>query len=212
MIVNLRGTNGSGKSTIVRKLMEKYPERDPVHINGRKQPVGYFCYRDNGKTLWVIGHYETACGGCDTIPTVEDVYTLIRRRAADCDVIYEGLLVESDTTRAIQLSKDFPPFMIVLLSTTLEECQKAIQARRDERGTTKDFNRELTPEEFAALSSTKKKFLRQGVPYGMLNPAIKHDAVHRLHPPKFKEAGVDHRLLSREEAMKTVLEAFGWNA
>ena len=83
MIINLRGTHGSGKSTIVRNVMGTYTDCTEILGVGRKRPWGYLCKKDGLKDLFIPGHYETACGGCDTISIVEEAYDLIKRHASE---------------------------------------------------------------------------------------------------------------------------------
>jgi len=142
MIVNPRGTFGSGKSTIVRKVMERYAERDPAMTPGRKQPYGYTCYRaDGGPNLWVVGHYETRCGGADTIDRIDDIYAQVNGAAErGYDVIYEGgALVQSDWRRAAAAAARFPT-LIIVLDVPIEMCLEGIRARREARGDTRPLN------------------------------------------------------------------------
>jgi hypothetical protein len=138
-VLNLRGTSGSGKSYIVKSLMALYDSVEPEMVPGqRKQPLAYLCHRSDGASLYVVGHYETACGGCDTISKellidgeqrngLELVYYLINRAiAAGHDVIFEGLIVASDKTRCIDLKRR-SNLMVIGLSTPLDECVKSIQ-------------------------------------------------------------------------------------
>jgi len=135
MIVNPRGTFGSGKSTIVRRVMDRYDERRPVHIEGRKQPIGYRCVRPDGHDLWVVGHYETACGGGDTIPKIDLIYNHIWHAAQiGYDVIYEGgALIQSDWRRAAELAKKHD-LLVVIIDVPVELCLNAIKERRAKRG------------------------------------------------------------------------------
>ena len=102
MIINLRGTSGSGKSTVVRRVMEKYSQASTGAINpqfsdGRKQPIGYACLPPDAdvQPLWIPGHYETACGGCDTLKTVDQVYKEVTSAAElSYSVLFEGLMIQ----------------------------------------------------------------------------------------------------------------------
>ena len=42
MIINVRGTSGSGNSTLMRSVMDQYTVRQPVHVPGRKRPAASF--------------------------------------------------------------------------------------------------------------------------------------------------------------------------
>lgn len=185
MIINLRGTSGSGKSTLVRWIMLCYESRLPVRqqINGkdRKQPVGYLCHLEGGRSLYVLGHYESPCGGCDTLPTMDYVYDAVRKAAAEgFDVIYEGVIVTSDVRRCIQLHTDGLPLLVVGLDVPIEECVAGINNRRAARGD----ERPLDPTNTIAKLKTNQGGMR-----------------------KLQAAGVDARWLGRDEALTAVQEA-----
>lgn len=140
IIVNPRGTSGSGKSTIVRNIRDLY--RGPVtrfYADNRKQPLGYRHDRaadqksERDESLIVIGHYETACGGCDTISKQDEIYRLIREGFAwNCDVIYEGLLLSTETRRAMELATEHPVHFL-RIDYDIEKCIADVNARRQRR-------------------------------------------------------------------------------
>ncbi len=134
MIIQLRGTSGSGKSTVVRKIMDRYGVRQPEFEDGRRQPIAYACGLVRANTaalLYVPGHYETACGGTDTINGFDKIYDLIRAgHERGHDVLYEGLLASAEVLRAQALHEDGLPFLCICLTTPIDECQRRIVERR----------------------------------------------------------------------------------
>lgn len=121
MIINLRGTNGSGKSTVVTRIMEKYGVSVPIFINGRKRPLGYIVSPRGSlgqfPSLYIPGHYETVCGGCDTLKTVDQVYNLVNKASSQgLHVLYEGIMVGDDVKRAVTLSKITELHVILLIT------------------------------------------------------------------------------------------------
>jgi hypothetical protein len=108
----------------------------------RKQPFGYILARGFGQSvkvgelgvgrpLAVLGHYESPCGGCDTIKTFEEVYKTIRDcHAAGYDVLFEGLLLTTETQRLIQLHEDGLPLLVIALDVPVDVCIDSINARR----------------------------------------------------------------------------------
>ena len=179
MVINLRGTSGSGKSTLARNLMSRYNEREAAFQAGRKRPIGYECRRADGAPLWVVGHYETACGGGDTITSLDEVYRLVRTAAdAGKDVLYEGLIIQSDIARCVDLHHHYP-VLVLILDVPLETCLASVQARRDARGDARPLNPANT------LSKAKS------IP-GQLR--------------RLREGGVDVRLVGREEAEQICVE------
>ncbi len=141
MILNIRGTSGSGKSTIVREIMDLYPgnrlrvKRSPSPKTGRqsKNPLCYVLHRHepHGRPLVVVGHYESACGGCDTIPDMDHIFSIVREaHLSSKDVLFEGLLISAEFNRTYALHTDRMPLMVIGLSTPLEECLASVERRR----------------------------------------------------------------------------------
>ncbi len=181
MIINIRGTSGSGKSTLVRNVMALYDSKMRIMKDGRKQPIGYFL---SGKShLAIPGHYETACGGCDTINGLDNIYGLVRSAAdTGTNVLFEGLIVCSDFKRLVQLKDDGYKVLVIGLNTPLDVCVDSVKQRRLARGNEK----ELDPTNTAAKHKTNLRVLE-----------------------RFSEAGVQVAHLTRDEALARVREEFG---
>lgn len=132
MIINLRGTSGSGKTHLARQIMERYGPRKVYHKPGRTQPIGYtFTHPNGGPDLAVVGHYETACGGCDTISSLDEIFSLVRlSHKLGHDVMFEGLLASGEMNRAMALHTDGLPFEVLVIDITLEECLASVNSRR----------------------------------------------------------------------------------
>ena len=62
MLINLRGTHGAGKSTIVRALLDASVAR-PVYGALGLRPEAYKKTFAGETRLFVIGPYTTPCGG-----------------------------------------------------------------------------------------------------------------------------------------------------
>jgi hypothetical protein len=187
MIVNIRGTSGCGKSHLVRRVMDSYEHREQHFIEGRMRPIGYECFdhpRRNARApLWVIGHYETPCGGCDTISkgTLDYVYETVRHKHEQgFHLMYEGLVVTSDTRRCGALHTDGLPVLVVAIDESIETCVASVEARRRERGDDRPLNPRNTISKYWATVS------------GMT----------RLQD----EWDVDARWLEREDAFKAIME------
>jgi len=154
MIVNISGTGGSGKSHVVRNLMGYYDEVKPLLVEGRKRPWAYNCKKSDTKSLFIMGHYETPCGGCDTLATffnekyVDQIYETVRKVSKDFNVIYEGLLIESDVRRRIELHRDGFPLTIISLDVSLEVCLESTRKRRLAKGNDKPLNPKNTIERY----------------------------------------------------------------
>lgn len=167
MIINIRGTSGSGKSTLVRAIMDLYPHRLPRHVEGRKRPLYYLLARPapHSQTLAVIGHYETPCGGCDTITNVDQVYEEVRRQhEAGHDVLFEGLLISAEQRRTIQMHRDGLPLLVAAIDIPLEECLASVNARRAARNPELgEVNPKNTTSKWKAVRSCMRKFGAEGI-------------------------------------------------
>lgn len=156
MIVNVRGTSGSGKSTLIRAVMAQYANKTPIMVEGRKQPIGYLLSAKRLPDLTVLGHYETECGGCDTIScdnATDATFAMVREwHARGRNVLFEGLLISAEANRTIALHRDGLPLLVVSLTTPLEDCLAGIQERRARKGTT----RPLGPNTMKNLQSKQK--------------------------------------------------------
>jgi len=127
MIVKIIGTSGTGKSTIVRKIMAQANDWVPHYIEKRKQP---YYYTSEVLGLAIPGHYETACGGCDTISKQNDIFALVRKLADEgYNVLFEGLLTSGDVLRTYPLSQDYD-LTVWALDVPIDQCLASINERR----------------------------------------------------------------------------------
>jgi hypothetical protein len=207
MIINIRGTGGSGKSTVVRRVIERYNSHYDEFIDGRKQPIGTLHVREVctrcgatgdwgkpcpnnpapggvhslninlnfAKKLWSVGHYNTACGGGDTLKSPAQVFEWVNAKA-DCgyDVIFEGIISQDDVTRTIATHR-CSNLLVIGLTTPLPECLAGIQSRRDERGDERELNPKNTEARAKRLQSAYARLKDAGV---RVEKASREDAFH----------------------------------
>lgn len=139
IIINPRGTNGAGKTELVRRIKARYgwesvSQIEPVYCTGRERPI---CYRlrhpFGGRPLVVLGHYEVTCGGCDTIGNLDEVFRLTNHYASSgYDVLLEGWAVSRECQRSAALAARHR-LHILRLSTPLDQCIRNVIARRHAR-------------------------------------------------------------------------------
>jgi shikimate kinase len=135
MIIQVRGTSGSGKTTVVKQVMKKLGPFHGVFIEGRKKPL-YYSYAKNGykgPNIFVLGHYEADCGGCDTIGSAPAVFDLIKEvHTGDSIILSEGLLWSEDVKWSVELLGTIDTNVRALfLTTSTEECLRRVTARQD---------------------------------------------------------------------------------
>lgn len=162
MIIQIRGTSGSGKSTVMRKVMLAFPvgcdRWSPVQKEGRKQPL-YYARGD----IAIAGHYESPCGGCDTIGSARQVFELLQTELKLYKyVLCEGLLLSEDVkwTSQLRLTNDL---RVVFLTTPLETCLVQIGQRRAEAGNDKPLNVKNTSNRVATIERARLKLEELGV-------------------------------------------------
>ncbi len=189
MILHIRGAHGAGKSTIVKQVMANARHCRPVMIDGRKQPIGYVCFARNKKIkqrLFVVGHYNTACGGGDTIPSVIDVFDLVRKyEKQGMHVIFEGTLAQHGIPHLFALKKSVgrANITVIHLKTSVKKCIRSVIKRRLARGNTKPFN-----------------------PDHVIKDARSMD----LSIPRMKAGGLRVKRLTRYDALTECLTQLGW--
>lgn len=145
-IVNIRGCNGSGKTTIVRRFLTKLPTEPLGGKPGR--PAGY---RVDAVTwglqlpVFVVGSYENTCGGADGIKTQEEIAERVVRAHEHGHVLVEGLLMSksSDGGHVAPILKQHGA-IFAFLDTPWDTCLERVLARRAEAGNEKPFDPEKT--------------------------------------------------------------------
>lgn len=153
MIISLRGTHGSGKSTVVRTILERYPH---VPLGTGKKPDGYrVSILFLRQPLFIVGPYLTACGGCDAIQPYDLIWPRIDSWSQQGHVLFEGALVSSSYGNIGRASEKFGDHVIfAFLDTPLEECIRRIKARRESRGSTKEFNPKNTISKYNSVKGS----------------------------------------------------------
>ena len=128
MIIQVRGTSGSGKTTVVRKVMERMGDWEPFYKEGRRKPLGY-----TWPGCMVLGHYEIDCGGCDTIGSAPKVYDTIIELKPKIHVLSEGLLWSEDVKWSLALTEQGYEVRALFLATEPEECLRRVTIRQKGR-------------------------------------------------------------------------------
>lgn len=145
-IVNIRGTSGSGKSTLVRRFLDEHshlPVMAQLSDWKKEKVVAYKVYTSVYQPYtYVMGRYETQCGGWDAIShkgSHVDLEEMCIQAAAKGHVVFEGLTVSSSYTRWLNISKAYPGQMIFAFMDTPEEvCYQRILARNGGREPKRD--------------------------------------------------------------------------
>ena len=161
MLIQIRGTSGSGKSFIVNKLMSKYSFK-PIYQNSLI--MGYLCEDLN---LFIVGKYTTACGGCDSIPTQDEICRRIKvALKKGYNVLFEGLICSHIAKRYAELyfacKKRGIPVKYIFLSTPLEVCRENINKRRAKVGKP-PVSAKNTEKDYISTHKSRENMITMGV-------------------------------------------------
>jgi cytidylate kinase len=168
-VIQIKGANGSGKTTIARQLIGLSNNVIPLHDTdnrfrfiGRKPFAMYLADLD-----WiVVGNYPEGglSGGCDGLPDVATMKAVIAYLVIAYPtawILFEGAMISSTMTlyyfiRDLALTdKTFEP-VAVLLRASVEGCIKRLEKRKGV---------ELTETSFTRVADKCKAILRQDALY-----------------------------------------------
>jgi hypothetical protein len=160
MIINIRGANGSGKSTAIRRFVTELggfqfdtgcgkSDFTEVYVSDVQTLIDSACELANQKAqkeiarrrkplfyyherydFVLLGHYETPCGGLDNIPYSMTFPLAHVLHQHYGSVILESMLFSMDVKWFSLLSESFDDIRIIYLKTTVERCLRQIEHRR----------------------------------------------------------------------------------
>lgn len=141
MVVQIRGTSGSGKSWAIHQLLrEELGAWEPQFVSkwvksNRRIPLWY---KHKEKPIAVCGSYTSLCGGCDNVGSAKYVYQLyekIRMQYPNHTLLSEGLLLSEDvkwtTIYTTEKGWDVRP---IFLTTDADVCIERVNKRRAYKG------------------------------------------------------------------------------
>lgn len=189
-IVSIRGTHGSGKSTVVTTLMSQFPVQ-PIP-GPKKRPTGYVVDLPLNRHLYIPGPYDTACGGCDAIQPYSDIIPRLQWALDQgFDVLFEGALVSSSYGTIGEFMNEQHNPVFAFLDTPLGLCLSRIALRRAKRWA--EAGKPGSPP-----------------PVDPKNTSVKYDNVLRTHHQMDKLGSVIRRVdIDHTRAVKQVVELFG---
>lgn len=147
LLCNLRGTSGSGKTTVPKTFMERYGHTDIRNELGK--PIGVkVVVPEWNHPVFFIGKYTNVCGGLDTVRTQVEAGQMSIEAHQHGHVICEGLLASGvgpdGALPAAIIRHAWPNARFLFLDTPLEVCIERVKGRRAARGNDKEFNPQNT--------------------------------------------------------------------
>jgi len=139
VFIKLGGCNGSGKTSVARELI-KLVSALPTRRKGDAKPTGYrgeVPGEDPFVPVWVMGRYETACGGMDAFPNKEIVRELWAHNMRKEGIVFgEGLIfgktygyIGETLMKNKVLLRDVETLW-AFMGTPFDECVERVNARR----------------------------------------------------------------------------------
>lgn len=145
-IINIRGCNGSGKTTVVRRFLDRLPGEPLGGKPGR--PAGYGVDATEWgitRPVYIVGSYENTCGGTDGIKTQEEIVDRVQRAYGAGHVLVEGLLMSKSSDGGVTAPalRDLGG-IFAFLDTPWEVCLERVLVRRAAAGNDKPFDPDKT--------------------------------------------------------------------
>jgi gluconate kinase len=178
MIVNIRGTSGSGKSWVIKQLIQRFPvtpydrERRGHVLNGNTFVLGPYldavATQGTGVVNRKLGQDEIQGiirrgGGLDDDRRSQDDTCMAVRHAGCPNTLFEGLLVSGIYGRYRNMARELPDYRWVFLNTSLEQCIENIRARRRAAGKEGEFSTKATADKHRSVSSILEKARADGL-------------------------------------------------
>jgi adenylate kinase len=137
-IVQIKGSNGSGKTTIVKQMIKFSSDVGELDMDDK---IYATTIEDYG---WVaIGRYpdESKMGGCDTMKTIEDIKRAIWRahvERPDYWIVFEGMMISTIKSTFYNLLMEMKQDRIadpcfVILKADVDVCVRNINGRGTRR-------------------------------------------------------------------------------
>lgn len=173
VIVNIRGCNGAGKSTIPMSMMndEKMFVQE-YEWNGKKKGM-LTVFPSYG---WVaLGTYFNKTGGCDILSTKEMTEFALMRAVEDFpefDIILEGIILSTVFSTYGEffqsLEEEFDRKVIIMtLTTPAELCIERIYKRNGGKG----FNEQLVRDKRGMVMRSHEKYKALGLKTIKIDPS-----------------------------------------
>jgi predicted ABC-type ATPase len=164
MCVNIKGTNGSGKSTIPIYMIKH--DNDVVYLVTKstdRKPVATYC---KGFDTVILGAYlaGTNCGGCDYLTDTQQAkFVLSRLWKKDVHILYEGVIVGDIKSTFYEVMLAFNQIherdlSFCFMGTRFKECLKRIQRRNGG----KPIKEELVRSKYKNATTHLRYYLEQG--------------------------------------------------
>jgi hypothetical protein len=167
LVVQIRGTSGSGKTWVMKQVMSSLGYWQPVMSPCWRFPL----YNLSENRVAVIGVYGEVNRGCDRLGSAHTIYDLTCSLLEDQAeaVLCEGLLLSNDVKWTSQL-RDFD-LRVLFLSTPLDVCLRQLESRREQSGNKRPHNPMVTCNRVRHIQSARTRLQELSVWCPMVSPS-----------------------------------------
>jgi thymidylate kinase len=164
MLINIRGTNGAGKTSVILELFTKCKPQPIYGVLGSRLPEAYKLKFPNCETVFVLGPYTAQCGGCDRIQPYDLIPSLIEKYAEQGHMVFEGILISGCWGVIGRLLERWKrDAIIVFLDTPVDQCIRRIRTRRLERGDEREFDPRNLIQKHTTVVRLRQKIIAAGI-------------------------------------------------
>jgi len=162
-ILRVSGTFGSGKTTAARDFL-KYPHTE---LQKGAKIQGYQIDASSAgiaTPIFLLGSYKNTCGGCDGIPTQDEIWGRALKAHQYGHVLMEGALLSGSglngaVTKAVQPTGCA---VYTFLDTPMDECITRVKIRRATAGNEKPFDPKNLVSKFESVVACYKNLKAAG--------------------------------------------------
>jgi hypothetical protein len=160
MVINIRGTNASGKSTIARQLLTDFTATKIFGVLGPKHPEAYtLSVPGVRQPVFILGPYPHRgnTGGCDRVQPYDLILLLLDKYSPRGHILFEGSLVSDNYGQIGEwLAARGRDAVVLFLDTPLDVCLERLRARTANAGVKHIAKR------YEAIKRVRLKFLDMG--------------------------------------------------
>lgn len=139
-VIKLGGTNGSGKSSVAKALLKLVSaEERPAKLASGKVSKVYIADHA-GLQVTILGKYDNACGGMDSISDKEDRFKLVKLAVSSPGIVFfEGLITGKTYGALGELSEQHYKrkvgrWLYAFMDTPFDVCVERVGQRRAAAG------------------------------------------------------------------------------
>lgn len=177
-VINIRGCNGAGKSTIVKQFIDRY-NTSIIEIDSGSV-VSYVKSIDT----YILGRYDVTSGGCDRYSSVEEVFSAvvgILKKYHPKAIVYEGAIYSTIFKSNYLLAKCVERYNGKFISVVLHREFSNIVRLIEDRNGGKNFNTANVLGKYEAVITSSKKLELAGVKtYNIDVDAIKKNNMGKI--------------------------------